>query len=500
MVDTLLWQAVAARQLARPSDYQAAIDQASVVAEKIPDHDVKERELNNVRSTRALCSDGKLTMAEMEQSVTFVRESANRWALPRILLIRGQNAAKSGDYELAMNSFAEGIAEIIAQRRTATMMRYELLNRSCLAEIANSAEALAVGRRDFERAFRMSELAEGAALPDAQKTGDVPLGPRMAMIKTLALPDRVVLWLVTSEGKRITQVPVSQAELTGAVHALDRDPLDLAASDLLGRLVLAPFTPQLSRVQTIVFVFDAMFANVRPSLLMNPASGRRLCEDFVVSQSRTVEAFARAAGGMPAESLPVLLIDGSRGGQGPPLPEAAVEVEELDRIYQGRARIWSEGTVGSLEAELRSAALVHFAAHGAVNRDNHLLSGILLGPRNSVLYAHEIAAMELQGRPIVVLSSCLGSASGGVRNLRMPSLADAFVAAGASAVVSAPEQVDDTAARRFSLMLHGRLRRGMTVGAAIRDVQLSLKKAGAPWAAFDVVGNPNARLSPDGTT
>jgi CHAT domain-containing protein len=191
----------------------------------------------------------------------------------------------------------------------------------------------------------------------------------------------------------------------------------------------------------------------------------------------------------------VLVVDGSRGGNLPVLPEAATEVRDLRGIYQ--ARVWSSdaGVSGDLRSEMENARIIHFAAHGVVNRANQLLSAIELGTQTK-LYAHEVAEMELAMHPVVVLSACSGSESEEMRRRRSPTLADAFLAAGASAVVASSARVADRDAREFSLAFHQRLRSGMPVGAAVRDVQLELLGSGRPWMDFQVLGNPSVRAFP----
>src|SRR5258708_36660419 len=133
-----------------------------------------------------------------------------------------------------------------------------------------------------------------------------------------------------------------------------------------------------------------------------------------MAECPTVAAFSSAtsAARRPPEAPSVLLVDGSRGGAMPVLAEATDEVQALRRLYRS-PRLWSTevAPMSDLNEWLKASGLIHFAAHGVVDRSNQLLSGIVLGEGKAIVYAHEIAAMGLRNNPIVVLAGCSGAAS-----------------------------------------------------------------------------------------
>jgi CHAT domain-containing protein len=269
------------------------------------------------------------------------------------------------------------------------------------------------------------------------------------------------------------------------------------AASLLGRVIIAPDVIG-AAVDTLVIVPDAVFATVPFEALTDPRTGKPLIERYVVAECHSVASYLRATASS-STSPAALLVDGSQPDDMPRLPEAAAEIHQLRQFYPSTTEWRSDRqSIASLRVALEKAGLIHFAAHAIVNHTNELLSNIVLGNKSEILYAHEIAALQLAGHPIVILSTCSGAATAGSRRRRAPTLADAFLAAGASAVVAASDRIDDARARRFSLLLHERLRHGMPVGRAVREIQLAFAREGQPWSDLVVIGNPAAilRLGP----
>jgi CHAT domain-containing protein len=408
--------------------------------------------------------------------------------------LRADVDARRGAYEQAMRGYRATIDEIVDQRRKASLAQYELLNRACLSDATEHAISLAVSRGDYDSAFRFSEHSSGAAFPEGRTTALPTIAPNVAIVKIACLSDRMLIWTITAQGTHKHQVPVALEAVRNASDELAAGARTDAAARL-GRMIIAPNA--IGRdVDTLVFVPDAAVAVVPFEQLIDPAAGKPLLARYVIAESHTVASYLRttASGAAPSAGVP-LLVDGARAADMPELPEAKEEIRALRRIYPS-ATLWSANSrpIDSLPSALESAGLIHVAAHGVVNRANELLSNIVLGEHNAVLYAHEVEALRLSRHPIVVLSICSGAATAASRRRRAPTLADAFLTAGASVVIASSEAIDDARARRFSLLLHERLQRGMPVGRAVREIQLTFAREGQPWSDLVIVGNPAATL------
>lgn len=493
-VVTSSWRAVALQQLGRGAEAEAAWKAAAGVAEKIPERAFRDRARNDITLTRALVLESGLTAADLDEGVAFARGGENRWALPRLLRLRADVDARRGAYEQAMRGYRATIDEIIDQRRTTSPAEYEQLNRTCLSDATEHAVSLAVSRGDYDSAFRFSEHSAGAAFPEGPPAGVAPIASNVAVVKIVCLPDRMLVWTLTAHGVHKHHVPVAIETVRAAAEKLAGETSTDAAARL-GRLIVASSAID-RNIDTLVFVPDAAVAVAPFERLLDPATGKPLLERYVIAESHTVAGYLRAAASAsrPDAGAP-LLIDGARAADMPELPEAREEIRALQRLYPSSV-LWRADSqpIDGLPAALENAGLIHFAAHGVVNRSNELRSNIVLGERNAVLYAHEVEALRLSRHPIVVLSICSGAATAASRRRRAPTLADAFLTAGASVVVASSERVDDAQARRFSLLLHERLLRGMPVGKAVREIQRAFARDGQPWSDLVIVGNPAATL------
>lgn len=490
--DTVSWQAVALHQLGRDAEAQTAFKLANTIADKIPVEGIRARALNNVTLTRALTRTPDMTPREVESAVTFASHGDNRWALPRLLRLQADVVARTGNYPDAMRRYLAAIDEIVDQRRKTTLMRFELLNRSCLSDITENAMALALCRGDTAAAFRLSEHSAGAMFRASSPVASSEVPVNVGVVKIVSLSNRLVVWTLTAHGVSVRDVAIP---IDRVRRAADEMSTSEEAASLLGKTILGD--GRIGRtIDTLVFVPDATVAAVPFEELIDPDTDRRLIERYVIAQSPTVAAYLRSVAKENAgEAATPLLVEGAQSKDMAPLPEAADEIRRL-RTFYPTAAVWSSrsGSIAKLPAALERAGMIHVAAHGVVDRTNELLSNVVLGDAGNILYAHDIAALKLTRHPIVVLSTCSGAATTASRRRRAPTLADAFLAAGASAVVASPASIDDLRARRVSILLHERLRRGVPVGRAVREIQLTFAREGRPSSDLVVVGNPHATL------
>lgn len=177
------------------------------------------------------------------------------------------------------------------------------------------------------------------------------------------------------------------------------------------------------------------------------------------------------------------------------LPEAEAEIEQARaelRRAGWRSSVEVDSTFGTLEQVMGDVTLFHYAGHathdehgegrwpphagGSAGWSSHLQLS-----RSSRLDAMDIVMLPAVPR-VVVLSGCrtgvLAHRSGGI------SLATAFLAAGAEAVVAAPGEVDDREARDLGRRLYRSLRPGEPL-----DVVVAMHHAmRARWEAGEQLG------------
>ena len=96
------------------------------------------------------------------------------------------------------------------------------------------------------------------------------------------------------------------------------------------------------------------------------------------------------------------------------------------------------------------------------------------GDDSGLLFAGEIAKLELRAHPLVVLSAC-GTLRGETTHVAgMASLSRAFLTAGARAVVGTLWEIEDDIAPQLFLRFHEQLRAGEVPAGALRAAQLAM--------------------------
>lgn len=158
----------------------------------------------------------------------------------------------------------------------------------------------------------------------------------------------------------------------------------------------------------------------------------------------------------------------------------------------------------ALGEQPRQFQVVHFSAHGRVDRDEPEMSGIVLSmvnrrgaPENGLLQLHDIYNLNLSAE-LVVLSACDSGLGKDVKGEGLVGLTRGFMYAGARGVVASLWQVDDAAtAELMTRFYREMLARGAKPAAALRAAKVAAwqQEGRSPpyfWAAFVLQGDPDA--------
>jgi len=169
---------------------------------------------------------------------------------------------------------------------------------------------------------------------------------------------------------------------------------------------------------------------------------------------------------------------------------------ELDAVaaLPGRWEVLrgSRATAAGVRAALETADLIHLAAHGVPVGAR---AGLLFEPAEGggldegLLTSDAVERLRLRRRPLVILTSCR-SGGGAGEQARVPAtLARAFLAAGARAVVATLWDTGDEVAAEMGAALEGRIVRGQDVAQALQEAQaeLALRRPLGDWAGFYVL-------------
>ncbi|MBE9924586.1 CHAT domain-containing protein [Cellulosimicrobium cellulans] len=150
---------------------------------------------------------------------------------------------------------------------------------------------------------------------------------------------------------------------------------------------------------------------------------------------------------------------------GPGLRFSGAEAKLVASVWEGADALAGEAaTCEAVVDGLRTAGVVHLAAHGTHETDNPLFSSLRLA--DGPLFAHELDGTDLHG-VVVVLSACevgLSTPRIGGESLGLTSV---LLRLGARAVIASVAPLRDDVAARVMPSLHAELRDGAMPGTAL---------------------------------
>jgi tetratricopeptide (TPR) repeat protein len=193
-----------------------------------------------------------------------------------------------------------------------------------------------------------------------------------------------------------------------------------------------------------------------------------------------------------------VLFQGLRLGR---LPHARQESRAIARhVGTADALVGAAASEEALKAtDLRRYGVLHLAAHAVADEVKPERSAIVLAPgdanEDGLLQSREIHALALDGG-VVVLSACYTAGGAVLSGEGVLSLARAFFAAGAHAVVGSRWPLRDSDAAELFEGFYRRLGRGASLAEALQATQNEARAAGRPastWAALVLLGNGDLR-------
>jgi hypothetical protein len=141
--------------------------------------------------------------------------------------------------------------------------------------------------------------------------------------------------------------------------------------------------------------------------------------------------------------------------------------------------------------------IIHYAGHVVPDADKNEFALRLHGGR---LFPAGSIKNHVQGAPLVFLNSCWSGRSRGLAEPGgMVGLTDAFLGAGAQAVIGSLFPAPDIGARAFAESFYSSVLEGRPVGEAMRLARKAVLGAagcGPAWACFVLYGDPCLRVEP----
>jgi CHAT domain-containing protein len=187
-----------------------------------------------------------------------------------------------------------------------------------------------------------------------------------------------------------------------------------------------------------------------------------------------------------------------------PLPASLHEVTAIAGDLPRPSDILSGPTATETrfkQLPLSDYKVLHLALHGYTDQDYPDRSALVFAPEkgsadDGLLQLREIRTLHLTAS-LVTLSAC-DSGVGPVGEAGVDNLANAFLDAGATTVVSSLWEVDDRATAQLMIAFYDNLAQGEGKSEALRSAKLHLIQGDASqpfyWAAFELSGEPAAPL------
>ena len=375
------------------------------------------------------------------------------------------------------------------------------------SRLGQPAKAFDISERSRARALLdavagRAEVGNGEAVALDAATLQAMLKADEVVVAYHALPDRLVAWVLSSEGVREATLPVAvkRADLARLVDAYRDALINLKPAtdvgDKIGTLLLAPLDiPAGKRI--IIVPHGPLHYLPFQALRLD---GQYLIERNPISIAPSISIAARLAERTPTVAAQLVAFGNPtiNPDVADPLPGAEREVHALSQQFPGATLFFKEqANKTNFQGSAPNARLLHVAAHAVADTLDPLHSKVLLADENgqpNYLEAKDVLGMDLKGTALIALSACesgLGRVEDGDEVL---GFTRSFLSAGTSTLLASLWPVSDAATETLMTTLYDDLAKGEQVQDAMRDAQravLANPETAHPffWAPFNLIGN-----------
>ena len=509
VVASLSWHALAAERLGLTAIASDKIAAARQALPGIPPGKLREQATAEVLLLEAATSRDRdparassLLDAYLNQAV----RTKNLLLVPEALLERARAQRAMGRSEAALRDLREAIR---LMRDRSLSSRPDALRESYFqtrdAAVRELADLLAFD--DPRAAFAALEesRAEPYGRPATRAASTVDQGT--LIVSFAALPDRLIAFVANPQEVRVHRMAIDLKSLSAMCSRVAQDLHDnrpMIDGRRLGELLFGAIQDRLVTAQRVVIIPDGPLTEVPFGALPVAPDETRLIEhvEVVVAPSAAVAIETIA---LPLDRpLRVIAIgnpafDRARFPRLPDLPSAEREAAAIVRVYGSGQQITGEqATREAVLGAVERADVLHIAAHGSIAGNDPAKSHLVLAPGaadSGALYLGDIR--HAKPGQLVVLAGCHTAAKpGGRRNIS--TIANAFLAAGASNAIGTLWQIEDDATTDFAIRFHQNLANHRTAAAAFRETQLAMIRSADPrfrsssmWSAFQLYGSGN---------
>jgi CHAT domain-containing protein len=445
-------------------------------------------------------------------------------ALASAQLAAGQRSSAAASLKQAISIF-EGIRSTVDDPATRMQVfrgaqpAFDSLVELTVDENAADADAAFV-LAERSRSRGLLELAgkqraDGTTIPFVDLDELVrTLPPDVTVVSYFVLDDRLLFWVVERGYARSGSLRLSRDRLANAIDRLrlevrrggDEEAIQQAAAPLYEALI-RPLDLQPTGKRLIV-VPDRWLARLPFAPLFDGQHQQYLIEQRAVTMVPSAallhaEAVRARSGKLTALAVGVTPGGSYRGGLLPGLRHAGNEAKRVaDGYANATLLVGPRANKGNFLRLSVSADVIHFAGHVVVDPEAPGRSALLFGPRDGAtlegVTLEELLAAGFGHAELIVLSACRAEDSVADDRESLLGLAGTFFAAGASAVVASPWELEDQDREPLLDALHGQYRLHRSAGTAFREAILELRRSGPPglrspavWGGLSVIEGLN---------
>ena len=475
----------------------------------IADEAARERLDADLSIATAATSSGALRIEHLTRA--FDRADARRdlYRLSRILLLRGRAYTESDATALARADLERGLEEIEEQRqrleaipdRVTYMETSRGLAKELVRLLVRSGEGdAALGVVERVRARTLTERLTGSGhAPVDPRTLARRLGSSEAIVEYWSDDRELYIWVLRRDRVHFVRSPIERALLreharrfSGSLESGER--ADDDASSALYAAAIAPIASTLEGVTHVVIVADEVLAAV-PFSALRENDGPYLLERFTLAGAASGAALMAARDLRISSRSSVVMLANPVVRQPLPALDVRAELAAVRRLAAASVYERQNATLAVLRKSAPRSDVLHIATHGFEDAYSGE-PGVAFTPDDEhddgLLLASEAEDLELRRGSLVILAACR-TARGKSSFEGSLSLARAFLAAGAGAVIATLWDVEDQASGAIFSDFYAALGTGAGAADALRSAQLSmLKREGRSrpprWAAYQVEG------------
>ncbi|BAH37260.1 hypothetical protein GAU_0218 [Gemmatimonas aurantiaca T-27] len=374
-----------------------------------------------------------------------------------------------------------------------------------IAMVGETRQHLAQALLQQGRASATLAVLTGLALADSVRYTRPAAQPHWLAVRQLG--DSVLLFThdaSSGAAPSALRIRISPARTTALQPLIDRT--DPGALTAMYDALVAPWrsarpdNPSSDTGATLLLDVQGLAARVPwPALRAGSPTGsaRYLIEDYTL---------AIAPSGGPPRELPrltprqgaprTLIIDAAPREGVARLPGAVREVSAVNRIWGANGRVVPTTSDVNLQQAMQGADIVHFAGHAIIDDVIPEQSALRIptSTGDSLLRAAVLSQYKLPDVRLMILAACDTRVASVTPLSGLESLAGVLHRAGVANVIAAGWPVDDDATAVLMQRLHEALRAGLPPAAALRRVQLEMRRDPNPahnapsvWSAFQLL-------------